>query len=141
MIKWVISPLQDCWDPEQGSPYHSGTVGAWGRVREGTWAFSPSHSSEDRFVKNYPEESGGTRVGGAPGEAHGPHTTKTMVRDNGRAGEPGEWPGSSFPQSPRASLYPTPAGVGGKALTMLFFSQYFSFLGTSQGKLSLPKWP
>lgn len=47
VIKWVISPLQDCWDPNQGSPYHSGTVGAWGRVREGTWAFSPSHSSEE----------------------------------------------------------------------------------------------
>lgn len=30
---------QDCWDPKQGGPCHSGTVGAWRRVREGTWAF------------------------------------------------------------------------------------------------------
>lgn len=29
---------QNCWDLKQGGPCHSETVGAWRRMREGTWA-------------------------------------------------------------------------------------------------------
>lgn len=54
--------------------------------------------SKDRFVKNHLEGFGGTQ-GWAPGEARGPHTTKTMVRDNGGAGEPGGGLGALSPRA------------------------------------------
>lgn len=79
--------------------------------------------SKDRFVKNHLEGFGGTQ-GWAPGEARGPHTTKTMVRDNGGAGEPGGgW--ELFPPEPTGFSVTYARGSGGKSPNNALFSSVF----------------
>lgn len=78
--------------------------------------------SEERFVKNHPDGTGGTREG-APGEARGPHTTKTMVRDNGGAREPGGGR-ELFPPEPTGFSVTYARGSGGKSPNNALFSVF-----------------
>lgn len=49
--------------------------------------------------------------------------------------------GELFPPEPTGFSVIYARRNGGKSPNNALFPQYFSFLGTSQGKLSLPKWP
>lgn len=97
-------PQQDCWDPAQGGPRHRATVGAQGRVREGTWAFfSISELGvKTDLLKTIRRDLGRHGVGGSRRGTWSPHNQNDGERQwRGR----GAWgAGSSFPQSPRASL-------------------------------------
>ena len=67
-----------------------------------------------------------------------PHnaTVEQTVGKKGGGGQDGE--GGLFPQEPESFSVGHASRSGGKGPHS---HQYLSFLGTSQGKLSLPKWP
>lgn len=100
---------------------------------------------------------GGTTRWGGLGERHeaarGPHATETMAKRERKREKKGggETRGQEnlggaeelFPPEPASFSVTYARRSGGKKPNKAFFFsfQYFSFLGTSQGKLSLPKWP
>lgn len=92
------------------------------------------------LLKTIQRNLGGHGWGGSRRGTWSPHNQNDGER---------QWQGQGAWGVARELFPPEPTGFsvsyarrsGGKSPNNALFSQYFSFLGTSQGKLSLPKWP
>lgn len=142
VIKWGIPPTAGLLGPKTGWPLSQWDCEGMGKDERGHLGLflHLTARSKDRFVKNYPEGSGHRWEGSRRG-TWSPHNQNDGERQwQGR----GAWGGGArelFPPEPTGFSVSYARGSGGKSPNNALFSQYFSFLGTSQGKLSLPKWP